>query len=387
MPVAKPTRAELLQSGIAFLRARTPLTNFAEGSVGGGLAALHAQHMSDFYDRMDAAERARDIELATGTDLDNLARSFGVSRLSATQAGSASGTGQLLVSSSAGVGLAFPAGTAVWSPADPATRFYTAATVTAPAGGSTTAILQGARAGQAYNAAAGSLTAHNADSRFTVTNFLPVLGGSAGETDDALRYRLSQLLMAAVLGGPSSTEGVRNALLALPGVGDVILTPLSRGPGTLDALIVPQDGYQPDDDFLTSVTEELARVAAAGVSVRALAPEVLSVTAEVLLSVGQTAQTAGALRTLMTQVVQGYVNARRVQAAGVPAADSSVVYSTLLALLTDAALSVLGSALLNVSLLLSVGADDPSLQGTLTARAGQVFQTQAVRVTVTSSAA
>jgi uncharacterized phage protein gp47/JayE len=386
MALIKPTYDDEVAAAQDLLQSRTGLTNFAEGSAGAAISALVAENQTRIYDLLTQAENARSIDTAAGSDLDNLARGFGLTRLAATTAGADAGTGQLLVTNnSTSQTLSFSAHTAVWNPSTPATRFYTTATVSVAPGSAVAVQVQASRPGDFSNVGVGTLTAHNSNSQFSVTNFLPVRGGSLAETDDAFRYRISQTLKAAVIGGPMSAQGVMNALLALPGILDVILQP---GQGTVTAIIVPTDDYSPDDDFLTTVETEMARVCAVGVSVTAQPPKIVGIDVDIALSVsGSTLAPQAPLKALMQSVVTGYINTRRVyvQSSSTDTTETAVQYQVLQAALVNAAQATLGDRLLGVTVLLSTASGQSALQGDIYPRNGEVLRSRAVRVTTATS--
>lgn len=393
MVLVKPTYEDELAAAQDILRTRVGLTNFAEGSMGLTLTALIAENQTRIYDLLTQAEKARNIDLAAGSDLDNLARGYGITRVAATLAGADTSSGQLLVTNnSPSLTLSFPFHTAVWNPEDVNLRFYTAEAVSVGPGSSVAVSVQASRPGEGSNVGVSRLVAHNGNGQFTVTNFLPIRGGSSIENDSEFRYRISQTLRAAVIGGPMSAQGIMNALLALPGILDVILLP---GQGRIDAIVVPMDNYRPDDDFLTTVQTELRRVAAVGVSVNVMPPKVVGIDVDIALSVSDSFLAPKApIRTLLQSVVEGYINTRRVFVSGgtgrtnsrqTDPVETSVQYQVLQAALVSAARALLGDRLTGLTVLLSTGAGQSALQGDIYPRNGEVLRSRGVRVTTAAT--
>lgn len=391
MSVPKPTYEDEITSAQDILRTRIGITNFSEGSASSVIVSLMAENQMRLYALLTQAENARNIDVSSGSDLDNLGRGFGITRVIATTAGADAGTEQLLVTNnSPTLTLNFPARTAIWNPGNPNLRYYTNALISVLPGSASAVAVQSTRPGEYSNIGVGALTAHNGPQQFSVTNFLPIRGGSNTESDQAFRYRISQTLKSAIIGGPMSAQGVTNALIALPGVLDVILFP---GQGKLDALIVPTDDYRPDDDFLSTVETEMKRVCAVGVAVRAMPPTVVGIDVDIALSVsGSSLAPQSPLRSLMQNVVKGYINTRRVFIAqgtsmGPGTTDpleTSIQYQILQAALIDAARASLGDRLLGITILLSLGVGKHSLQGNIYPRNGEVLRSRAVRVTTTA---
>ena len=379
-----PSFDDLVQSFKEFLAARTPLTAFGEGTAAGMLVNMVAGEMSNLYALLGQAEAARDIDLAAGTDLDSLARPYGLLRLPETRGGTDSAAPQLSITNTGSTPLTVNSPLLVWSPADPANRFVTSATVTIAAYGTAFLYAKAQVPGETRAVATGQVTASNGPLALTISNVLPIGGGNDQETDDEFRYRIVQTLRASIVGGSSSLAGVQNYLLTLPGIVDVILLPGARGPATLDALVVTSVGL-PDDDFLTSVQEQMAAVCAAGISVRAIPPVVLGIGATVVLSSSPGTLTAG-VRTALTAVIQGYIDSRTPGLPDSPASyyvtsvdNSSLFYSLLYAQCVDTARAVLGDAVTGLTLLLTVdGQDVPS--GDLSPSVGEVFRSDSVAV-------
>jgi len=381
-----PSYTDLLQTFQAYCTERLGTTNYSEGSGINLILQMMATEIERFYQLLGAAESSRDIELATGNDLDNLARPFGILRRSAQPAGASTAGPQVIVTNTTGSPIVLQTGMLFWSPSDPSTRFALVGTgITIGAGQNQSVQVQARQVGSSGAVGIGQLTAHNGVQGLVSVNVLPINSGRDQEDDDSFRYRITQTIRTSIVGGSSSLSGVQLYLESLPNILSVILVPLARGPASLDAIIVTESGL-PDDDFLTSVQEQMASVCAAGISVRAKSPTIAGVTASVVLSIPPRTPTSG-LKTLVTSLIQGYIDSRtpalpsRSYTAGIDA--STINYSGLLSAVTAAVQSVVGNTG-TVALLLAVDAQDP-MQGDLIPSPGTVYRTNTVNLSVTNA--
>jgi hypothetical protein len=391
MAIITPTDAQLTAATQDILSANSSLTAFGTGTAGAALTAALVEAKRTVLNLLQQADAARDIDLAQGTDLDNIARQYGMTRLPPTAAGTDSNAAQTLFTNTTSATLSVPSGTAVFASSDISTRFYTTTPLSLAPGASALTSVQGPT-GIYQSIAQGALDAHNASTGLTVTNVLPIQGGGGYETDAELRYRISTTLLGAVVGGSTGPLAVQNALQAQPGVQQAIL--ISPSPGTLNALIVTSSGYLADDDFLTSLQEVMASQCAAGISVTAIAPTVVGVDTIVALSVAGGASVSS-LSTTITTVVESYINTLQIYVAPNPSldvlstvgslADATLIYSDLLAAVTDVAQAALGTALQNVTLTLSAGNGTVAAQGNIYPRSTEVLRARSTQLTITAS--
>ena len=367
------------------MQARQGITNFAEGSAAGMIVSMFATEMDRLYSLMGDMEAARDITIATGNDLDNLGKPFGILRKVPRRSGSNSSGPQVVVTNTTNTPIVLPTGLLFWSPSDPATRFMmTTGGATVFSGGSVAVSVQSQQIGQSVSIGIGQLTANNGMSGLVSSNILPIRGGMDLEDDEAFRYRITQTIRTSIIGGTSSLSGVQLYLQNLPNVLDIILNPGARGPASLDAVVLTDSGL-PDDDFLTSIQEQMANVCAAGISVRALAPTIAGITATVSVSLPATAVTSG-IKTLVTSLIQGYIDSRSPAMSpgsySTVADTSDINYSELLAAVTNAVRSIAQSAG-SVALFLSVDGQDP-VQGDLMPPPGTVYRVNSVGFRIVS---
>lgn len=116
----------------------------------------------------------------------------------------------------------------------------------------------------------------------TVSNALPMLGGTEPETDEALRSRLLEAYRGQGAGNPGD---YRRWARSRPGVGRVTVIPVWDGPGTVLVIVTDADG-QPvsaaivDDvqEFLDPVAGGAEGYAPIGAAVTVATPTVLDIT-------------------------------------------------------------------------------------------------------------
>ena len=278
MAIIAPSYSELVEQGRQSVAQNTAITNFSDSSIVMTIIRIMANYQKSLWDQLEEAERQGNLSTATGPALDNLGSFYGVQRKGAVNATSLGGAQSVLFTNNGSQTVNIPLGTRVWTPGDIERAYFTLAFLTLGAGQQGYADIQAGRAGAFYNTAAGSITGHNAPYPLvTVTNILPVSNGSSPETDQNYRVRISNSL--ARREGPNETS-IKQALLDIPGVRDVILLPLARGLGTADALILSYDPV-PSDELLAACQGVLDQEMALGVSALARAP--ITVTLDVAI--------------------------------------------------------------------------------------------------------
>lgn len=310
MPLSIPTKEELVAQIQKALRERAGITNFSESSVAGTLANTLATFLSDIYGTLSDMEIQNNLSTAYGPYLDRIGELFGLARLQAKSATTVgSGRSVLFTNPTANV-IAVPANTRIWSRSNYSLAFYTTATVTVPAAdangvaGRAYVDVAAAGTGDAFNVAPNTLTIHNAGSQFLqVSNVRAITNGASMESDDNYRYRIKNALLARQ--GDNETR-LRLALLELPGVRDVVIRPLARGTGTVDAIIVPTDRYVSDAliDQAQIVAEEAV---ALGVSVQVKAPVEHPVDVEIQIAVASGAD-KNVTKSLVSSQIRSYLD-------------------------------------------------------------------------------
>ena len=125
MAIATPTDQELAQATQDILRSVGNLTNFSEGSGGAMLLAVLTEAKRTVYGILEQAQAARDLETAQGADLDNIARTYGITRLPPTSAGASGNAAQVIFTNNGTATVGVPSGTGTFSTLDVSARFYT----------------------------------------------------------------------------------------------------------------------------------------------------------------------------------------------------------------------------------------------------------------------
>jgi uncharacterized phage protein gp47/JayE len=93
-------------------------------------------------------------------------------------------------------------------------------------------------------------------------------GGQDQETDDALRLRAKHALEVA---GRATSNALKYAILAIPGIRDVVILDMNRGIGTVDAMVVGTT-YPINSTILTQSNDTLQEYKAAGVDGQIIQP-------------------------------------------------------------------------------------------------------------------
>lgn len=208
--------------------------------------------------------------------LDDLAAVYEVFRLPGTPS-------QGTVTFAGAAGLVIGAGATVSAvpstPDNPAPLFEVTVGGTIPDGGSGTGTIdlavQAVDVGEGGDVAAGAITAPSSPlPGITFTNAEPTIGGTDVETDDALRTRT---LDAIVAGGPGTVADYVKWAGAWPGVGRVTVVPVWNGAGTVLVMISDPNGQPLPDAVVSALQADLDPVAGQGEGV---APVGATVTVE-----------------------------------------------------------------------------------------------------------
>lgn len=281
MSLFKANQDAVLRNFLSSLRT----SGFTRLDPGSGIIHVVSPVIEEITRTLTVAEDLYDqaqLSTAEGTALDRIASVVGLGRLVPVKAYSATQRfyipGGLTWVGSGGSGTAvIAAGTYVFSPGNTNLRFITLEdAVFNPDSTEAIVAIEAISAGSAYKVGKDVLTAHSATS-FTstiwTTNQDSVDSGEDLETDENLRYRISRRIEDI----SSPTElGIRNRLLAIPGVRDVLIDSASRGPGTM--IITVLSNLSPTSQaILTRVQLEAQRIAAAGVAIEVRAPRELPV--------------------------------------------------------------------------------------------------------------
>lgn len=338
MPITPPTREELFDR---YKRAMEALgfTHWSEGSRIGAIGEVQAGYLEDLWLALADIETQTNPSTARGVYLDRLAQMFGLRRMGA-QFASTLGKGPTVKFTHVGVGdpLLVPQSTRVWSRADPELAFFTAAQITVNAGSEGYVDVIAANPGDLYNLGVGRLDSHNAGmQQLQVTNVRPIGGGDAAESDERLRFRISQALQARH--GATETA-ILQELLKVPGVRDALIYPGARGNGSLDVIVVPID-RSASQEMLDACEAAMAEVVAAGISWRVSPPVPRRVDIAVQLRL-LPGTTIGEVRAQVDAAVRTYVDNLRVNDGR---GGDELVYNELVSRVQDAHPDILDSAL------------------------------------------
>lgn len=224
------------------------------GTPGYNLRQLFLRMLQTHYSQMNVALDAMSPRTATGLTLDGWAGFFGMPRK-----GPAAASGQVQITSTVtGQALARIAGTRLVKAGTRMTvgnvALSTAADVEIPLNGRTATVSVTTvrtsdpiviTAGQTLDIVGGSLSSY-----LTAITTTDVRGGTQGETDAQLRYRLVKSLI-----NPSTTDGYLTRLLAHTDVSQAEVEGGVYGPGTLEAFVTPAIAFPP-----TTLRTELERL-------------------------------------------------------------------------------------------------------------------------------
>lgn len=227
-------------------------TDTREGSFFQIVTQPGVQEAARLYDRCTEVLAAAFPQYAWGDYLDDHAAARNLTRLAAT---AASG----VVTFTGPVGTDVPPGTTVSSPPtgsdeDPPT-FQTSVDAVIPAGGTVDVNVAATDAGSSGNVSAGALTVMETPiPGVTVSNALPMVGGTDPETDDALRVRVLDQFIER---GSATADVYRSWARNYAGVGEATVVPLYFGPGTVLVVIATADGQPTSQSVVDGLQTEL----------------------------------------------------------------------------------------------------------------------------------
>lgn len=304
MIVNVPTLEELTARIWAAISESTGLTDTSESAVGYNIAKACAAEALSRWETLAQVERAHDFSTAYGADLDKLGEMFGVYRQRPSTASTKSSPRDLKFTNNGAGTVTVPEGTRVWDPQNPDISYFTTLATNINAGQQAYIPAAAPAQGASYNVGANRLTSHNVvASSVTVTNEIPITSGSDTEDDDTYRSRISNALLR--LEGPNLTT-VRSVLMEVPGVRNVTLFNLSRGTGTLDALIEGYDREIPDA-VLSACQSILDDTVAAGISAKARGPVLKYVDVSVQVVIKSTGSLTS-VKSSISEAIRGYVD-------------------------------------------------------------------------------
>jgi len=367
MAISKPKLEERLSRAWDRVSQATGLTADHSSSIAYNIIAAFCAEIMDLWDELEVAESQSNLSTATGVNLDTIGEFFGVTRRSASSATTVGTTATAKFTNNGADPVTIPAETRVWPTNAIDRAFFTVGNIVIPAGQQGYTDLRAASTGTYFNVGANTLTNHSLGySSVTVTNELPITNGRDTETDENFRVRIAREILRKE---GANLTAVREALLEVPGVRDVVLLNLARGTGTLDALIYGYDRTVPD-----AVVAECQRVldeeVAAGVSAIAKAPVTRSVDVTVRLRLRPSA-TFAQVRAVVSEAIRGYIDNLPIEAGE---GMGVLVFQELAARVQEASGDIIDS---EVSLTVD---NIPALRSNQTPSIGERFVSRAINI-------
>jgi uncharacterized phage protein gp47/JayE len=292
--IAIPSYEELVEEAQTIVKNETGITNFSESSVAGSLIKIASARVIDLYHQLLDIYNQGNLSTATGTNLDNIGELFGIKRLPAKAATTAGMGAAVQFRNNSDTSVTIPALTRIWSEADPRVAFSTNDALTLASGADGYIDITALGDGSGYNVGIGAISKHDlGNALVTVTNILPVVNGTAVESDDNYRYRISKAF--SIIQG-ATEESIRMKLMEIPGVKDVFPLPLARGTGTIDVIITSVD-TRVSQALLDQAQSVLDNTVAFGISAIAKSPKEIPIDLTIKLSLKDTldSATAGSL--------------------------------------------------------------------------------------------
>lgn len=246
-----------------------------EGSFASDVYAPMAVEAYKIYGNIDMAIDSFFVQTSQGDYLDAAGAQVGVERRPGTTA-----AGDVVVSGTTGATL--PEGTLFIT--NSGLQFF-AVTSAVLEGGTATVEAEAVAAGSQYNVLAGEIVrlVTPVSGITGVTNPYPFAGGTDVESDDALRERVLLRMRQPATSG--NAAHYREWSLSVPGVGDVKVTPLINGNGTVGVLVCDSNKLPPSEDIVEAVAAyiETVRPIGATVTVSGAVAKTIDVTAVAVL--------------------------------------------------------------------------------------------------------
>jgi uncharacterized phage protein gp47/JayE len=311
--------------------------HWAEGSRIGAIGRVISAYLVDMWNSLADIEAQSNPSTARGVYLDRIGTMMGVERLP-PQVASTVGRGPAVKFTNTGsTSYNVPQGTRIWNPTDPDIGFFTVQSLTLGGGEEGFIDVVAGTAGDTYNVSAGSLTAHNAGSQVSVLNVRPIGGGTFFESDDSYRFRIKEALLSK--NGATETA-IRQELLKVPGVRDVIIHSGVRGNGSVDVVVIPVDRFA-SESLLEAAEIAVADTVAAGISWRVLTPVTRRVNLVIQLQLRGGA-VLEEIRALVESNVRAYIDNLRVNDGQ---SGSDLIYNELVSRVQDSSPEIIDSSI------------------------------------------
>lgn len=240
MPIQTPKSAsQYAQEILAALQA-TGIQNTTPGGKARALADIIADRLGDLETRQFISATQNLLPYATDTALDAIGDVFNVPRIAAQDSSSPATDGNFQFSVQSGTfgtinsgrDIVVPAGTQIFTSSQNGTVYTLDTDVVLSAASSLASFSASAQiAGSAGNAPAGIFNRHNFRNytqapfgTLLVTNNFGIIAGRESEDDESYRFRLRLKLQSS---GGNGEVDLRAAILQIPGIQDLVFSPLA----------------------------------------------------------------------------------------------------------------------------------------------------------------
>lgn len=257
----------------------TPLTDVNVGSVTRTIVEAMCRELAALYAQLNIAYESAFLETATDSSLDRVVALLSYSRY---RAGHAVGSVTFSRRPGAAGSITIPAGTAIADGAD-TVRYVTSERYDMLAGESVAEVrVQGAlKSTPAVAARTLTVIQRPIAGLESVANERPTSASASDESDEALRARTRDALLAANKG---TVEAMRHGLLGLDGVTDVAIVEMPNGvPGEIELSIQLRDPPPAGADLPDKVLARIEELRPAGIHVVRRAAPVVELAAELSL--------------------------------------------------------------------------------------------------------
>ncbi len=277
-------KSEILQKALKTLETRTPITATSPGSVARALAEAITSEIGDFYDLMDYNVSQTLISKANSSALDRIGSLYGVDRRSLSSLNvleANTGTFHFYIEQPYHSVITIPAGTRLYSNSSDYVstqiQFETINPTVIPIGRRKVyTAIRPVTMDIGLTLGKDTLTVHNfvspPDTLVYGTNGKPISGTANTETDDNYRTRIINQLRVNTGG---TLTALRFAALAVEGVRDVRIKSARYGLGTMEMLVVSENGLVPDS-VRSRVSNALESARPAGVRLYLRSPVYVS---------------------------------------------------------------------------------------------------------------
>jgi uncharacterized phage protein gp47/JayE len=301
------TMISSIQSGLQSIGKK--ITDFSSSSVIGVILAAIASAIDELNTAISVAQQQAYLKTATGTNLDNKAADFGITRKQATYA---KWTFVATKQSPSTQVITIPAGsviTTVPSPNQPPITFTVDTDTQLPVGSTSVNIpVTCQQAGSIGNIATGTqLLWGSAVPGIDGVQFVDSSTGIPGidtETDDQLRARALNSFRGLSI---STADWYKSTAESVTGVQSALVVPQGRGPGTVDIYIVSTNNTIPSSTLISTVQSviDAGRVITDDAKVFAPSPITINVTMSIKASNGYD---PNAVAQQVQQAITNYIN-------------------------------------------------------------------------------